>query len=142
MHLVDDKHLVFTNLRWYAGLFHECLDMLYRVVGGGIEFEDVERPLLVEGLATFTVSACLPVFSGRETVDSLGKDTCAGSLSYTSRTAKQVGVSQFAALHSILQRSGQCLLSHYGIECGRAVFSCRYDIFFHVINRFRTQRYD
>ena len=47
------------------------IDMLYRIVGGGIEFEDVERPLLVEGLATFTVSACLPVFSGRETVDSL-----------------------------------------------------------------------
>ena len=36
MHLVDDKHLVFTHLWRYTGLFHQGLDMLHGVVGGSV----------------------------------------------------------------------------------------------------------
>ena len=62
VYLVNDKDLVFPYLRRYAGLFHQRLDMLHRVVGGSIQLKDVERPLLVESLTTLTMSACLPLF--------------------------------------------------------------------------------
>ena len=42
MHLVDDKHFVSAQLRRDAGLFHQGLDVLYRVVRGSIKFEDVQ----------------------------------------------------------------------------------------------------
>ena len=42
VHLVDDKHLVFAKLWWDAGLLHQRLDVLYGVVAGCVEFEDVE----------------------------------------------------------------------------------------------------
>ena len=50
VNLVDDKHLVASELRWDACLLHERLDVLYGVVAGGVELEDVERTLLIERL--------------------------------------------------------------------------------------------
>ena len=40
--LVDDEHLVTSQLRRDARLLHEGLDMLHGVVAGGIELEDIE----------------------------------------------------------------------------------------------------
>ena len=48
MHLVDDKHLVASELRRDACLLHNLLDMFHRVVACSVEFENVERTLLVE----------------------------------------------------------------------------------------------
>ena len=42
VNLVDDKHLVLAKLGRYAGLLHQRLDVLNRVVGCSIELEDVE----------------------------------------------------------------------------------------------------
>ena len=124
VHLVDDEHLIFADLRRDACLLHQHLDVLHGVVRGSIQLEDVIRPLFVEGLAALTVVACFPLFGGRLTVDGLGEDACAGSFSHASRSAEKVGMCQLSALHRILQRGGQCLLSHHRIEGHRPVFAC------------------
>ena len=62
-------------------------------------------------------------------VDGLGKNTCAGCLSYTSWAAKEIGMSQFPTFDGILQRRGQCTLSHNSVEGHRTVFPGRNNIF-------------
>ena len=41
VYLVDDEHLVFTNLRRYACLVHERFDVLHGVVTGSVKFKDI-----------------------------------------------------------------------------------------------------
>ena len=133
VYLVDDEHLVAAHLRWYARLVHERLDAFHGVVGSGVQLEDVQRPLLVERLAALTMVAGFALFRRRFAVDGLGKDAGAGGLSHAAGTAEQVGVGQLAAAHGVLQRSGQCFLSHYGIERHWTVFPCRYNIL-HILS--------
>ena len=124
MYLVDDKHFVSAKLRRDACLLHQGLDMLHRVVRGGIKLEDVQRALLVKRLTAFTFVTGLTLSCRVLTVDSFGKDTCTGGFSHTSRTAKQVSVCQLAALYGILQRGGQSRLSHDSVEGYWTVFPC------------------
>ena len=133
VHLVNDKHLVFAYLRWYAGLLHQCLDMLHRVIRCSIELKDVQRALLVKRLTRLALVTCLTLCRRILAVDGFGKDTCTSGLSHASRTTEQIGVSQFSALHRILQRGSQRLLSHHRVERHRAVLSCRNNIFFHIL---------
>ena len=48
VYLIYDVHLVFGTLRRNAHLVDQIADALHGVVGGGIEFEDVERGRVVE----------------------------------------------------------------------------------------------
>ena len=123
MHLVDDKYLVLADLWRDARLFHQRLDVLHRVVGCRIQFEDVEGALFVESLTALTLSTSLAIGSWRLAVDSFCEDTGAGCLSYTTWSAEEVGVSQFPALNGIFQCGGQCLLSYHGVKRGRSVLS-------------------
>ena len=79
----------------------------------------------------FTLVARFTFCSRTHTVDGLGEDAGASSLSHTARTAEQVGMCQFAGSDGIFQRSSQGTLSHYRLKGRRAIFSCRYDIIFH-----------
>ena len=124
MHLVDDEHLVASKLRRDARLLHQRLNVLDAIVGGGIQFEDVERTLLVERLATLALVAGLAVGCGILAVDGLGEDACAGGLAHATWAAEEVGVSQFAALDGILQRRGECFLTHDSVEGKGPVLSC------------------
>ena len=132
MHLVDDEYLILAELRWDARLLHERLDVLHAVVRGSVEFEDIQGTLFVERLTTLTRIAGLAVCCGVLAVDGLGEDTGTGGLSHTTRTAEEIGVSQFSALHGILQCGGESRLSDNRVEGDGAVLSCRNDIF-HII---------
>ena len=123
VNLVDDEHLVFSNLWWDARLFHERLDVLHGIVGGSIQLKDVVRTLFVESLTALTLSTGLTLGSRCETIDGFGEDTSAGGFSHTSRSAEEVGVSQLSALHCVLQCSCQRLLSHHSIKGDGPVFS-------------------
>ena len=132
VYLVDDEDLVAAELGGDACLLHERLDVFYRVVAGGIELKDVVGALLVERLTALTLVARLSLGSGVHAVDGLGEDTRAGGLSHSSRTAEEVCVSEFAALHRILERSGKRRLSHHRVEAHRAVLAGGYNVFFHT----------
>ena len=124
VHLVDDENLVLAHLRRNACLLHERLDMLHRVVAGGIKLEDVVRALFGKSLAALALSACFAVLSGVHTVDGFGKDACASGLAHTARAAEQVGMGKLSALHGVLQSCSKSLLPHHRVERHRAVFAC------------------
>ena len=64
VYLVDDKHLVLSDLWRYARLLHQLLDVVHTIVAGGVELKDVVRPLFVERLAALALVACLAVLLG------------------------------------------------------------------------------
>ena len=97
--------------------------MFHTIVRGSIKLEDVVRPLLVEGLTALTFVASLTLGCGMLAVDDFGEDAGAGGLSHATRAAEQVGMSQFAAAHSILQRGDQGFLPYHGVERHRPVFT-------------------
>ena len=122
VHLVNDEDLVTSELRWDARLLHERLDMLYGVVGGSVELEDIQGTLLVERLTTLARITSLALCRWILAVDGFGEDARTGGLSHASGTAEEVGMCQFSALHGILQRRGQGCLAHDGVEGQRPVF--------------------
>ena len=63
---------------------------------------DIERAPLVKRATRLTLVAGLTQLR-IEAVDSLSKDTSAGSLTHTSRTTEEVGVSKLTSLDSVLQ---------------------------------------
>ena len=133
MHLIDNKDLVFSDRRRNAHLVDQGTDVIDRVVGGGIEFMDIIRTLLVEGLAGFAFVTGFPVGSRIQTIDRLGKDTGTRSLAHSTGTAKEVGMSQLVTLYCILKCSCQGLLSYHTTKSRRTVFPCRYNIIIHSL---------
>ena len=113
-------------------MLHQLPDVVHRVVGCGVQFVDVVGTLFVEGGARFALVAGFSLCRGTHAVDGFGKDTCTGRFAYTARTAEEVGVCQFACGDGILQGGSQGTLSHYRFKGRGAVFSCRYDIIFHI----------
>ena len=94
---------------------------------------DVKRPLLIEGLATLTFVAGIKAVLRVKAVDGLCEDTGAGSLTYSSRTAKQIRMRQVILTNSVLQRLRERLLTHYRLKGLRPVFPRRYYIIFHML---------
>lgn len=129
--LVDDIHLVVADLWWDAHLFNKASDVVNRVVGGGVEFVDVERGIVVEGAARLAFVAGFEVFRRVQAVDGLGHDARAGGLAHASRTAKQEGLCQSIVADGVFQCVGNRTLTHDGVESHWSVFSCGYDKVFH-----------
>lgn len=113
VNLVDDVHLVFSKLGRVAHLIDQIADVVHRVVGGGVEFVDVQ------GVGVFR-SALL------ETVDHAGYDTRTGGFSHSPWPAKQHGLRQLLTFNGVLERCGDVLLTHHLFKPLRSVLSRRY----------------
>ena len=116
MHLVDDIDGVFTYLRRDTNLVDEVSDVIYRVIRSRIEFVDIKRPLFIEGLARLAFIACIETILGIRAVDGLREDTCAGGLTYSSRSAEQVRMRQAVLTDGVLQGLRERLLTHHGLK--------------------------
>ena len=84
---------------------------------------DVVRPVFIEGDTTFTRIASIPVGSGTKTIYSFRKDAGAGGFPDASRSAEEIGVSEFATRYGVLQRGGQRTLPHHRVKGGRTILS-------------------
>ena len=102
MHLIDNIYLIFTDLWRDAHLFHQLTDIIHRIVGSGIKFMDIIRPLFVESHTRFAFVAGFTIGSRRHTVDGFGEDSRTSSLSHPARSAKQISMSQFLGSDCIL----------------------------------------
>ena len=131
MNLIDNKHFVASNLRWNTGLLHKCLDVLNRVVTCCIKLKYVVTAPFGKGFTALAFIASLTLFGGILAVDSLSKDTCTSRLTHSSRSTKEIGMSQFATFYGILQRGSQCLLTNDRVEGHRSILTRRDDIFIH-----------
>jgi len=112
MHLIDDIYLIFSELWRISDLVDEVPDIIDGIIGGGIQFIDIQ------GITPF---GCLRF----ETVYEFGNDARAGGLAYTSRPAKQQCLSELLAIDGILQRGRYVFLPNNFFESFWAVFSCR-----------------
>jgi len=123
VYLVNDEHFVLALLRLEAHLVHEGADVFDAVVGGGVEFHDVEGSVFAEGFATVAFAARLCIVGNMATVEDFGQDSGAGGFPNAPRPAKQEGMGQMFCLQSLLQGLRHVLLSDYIFETEGAVFS-------------------
>ena len=112
-------------------MLHQRLDILNGVIARSIQLEDIIATSFVKSVTTFAFVARLSLCSWVLAVNSFGENAGTSSLSYAPRTTEKISMSKLPALHSVLQRSRQRLLSNDRIKGHRAVLTCRNDIFTH-----------
>lgn len=133
VHLIDDEYPVAADCRWYHHLLDEAADVVDAVVRRRVEFYDIKRTVFIELPAGIALVAGLAVGCARGAVDGFGEDTGARRLAYSTGAAEEVGMSEAVGGDGVFKRHRQGLLAHHAAECRRAVFSCRYDVLFHVL---------
>ena len=100
MHLVDDIDLVATESGWHLHLLGELADVLYGVVRGSVQLEDVEGSLLLEGLTALAQPASL-AFSGEVlAVDRPRQDARRRRLPHPTGATEEVRMGEFARANS------------------------------------------
>ena len=133
VHLVDDEHAVTAHLWRDAHLVGDAADVVDRVVAGGVELHDVIAALLVESNARLALVARLAIGAHVLAVDGFGENAGTGGLAHASRTAEEVGVCQFAACNSGLERVGKRILANDRGKGRRPILARRNNIvLFHV----------
>src|SRR5690606_15483994 len=113
MYLIDNIYFVLPYLWWDPDLGSEFPDIVYRVVGRGIQFKNVECKILVIGCS-------------RTLVDLFCQDTGTSSFAYPSRTREQQGLRQMIIFNGVGQCIGNSLLPNDILECLGPIFSSRY----------------
>ena len=109
VYLVNDIHLVLAILRRDSNLVDDAPDVLYPIVRGGVEFEDVEAPLSL---------------LGGEPIDGVGENPRTGRFADATGTAEEVSLRDLSRLDAVPQGVGDGLLAHHRLPCGGTVFAC------------------
>ena len=136
VHLVDDKHLIFSDGRRDAHLVDQRANIIHRVVARRVQLMDVIGALLIERTARLASVASLALRRRVQAVDRLGEDTGTRGLSHTARATEQIGVRQLVLLDRMLQGRGQRTLPYYAPKGGRTIFPGRYDVILHLLSEF------
>lgn len=91
MHLVDDIDLV----RCLGGLKLSALDHIPDIVdsgiGSGINLDHIQEASVLEITTVLALSARVSIFRKRETIHSLRKNACHGSLPSSTRSVEKIG---------------------------------------------------
>ena len=123
MDLIYDKDLVFPLLRLEPYLLIERPDMLYLVIRGCIQFDDVERGRFVEGSTGLAFIAWLFVLTRVLTIKCFCQYSCATGLPYTPWATEQEGMSQVVRLQCVLEGVGHMLLTDHLFKPQGSIFS-------------------
>lgn len=94
MHLVDDKHPVAPFGGGYEHLVGKLAYVVHTVVRGSVEFQDIQRPVLVELTARCTFVTWIPLRGGMLAVDGLGENAGARRFADPSRPTEKIGMCQ------------------------------------------------
>src|SRR5690606_17603228 len=98
VNFVDDVDLVLAVLRRVPHLVDQVADVVHRIVGCGVQFEDVQR---IEFRLIF------------EAVDQPCDDPRAGGFAHAAGTAKEECLRQLVVVDGIFQRGGDVLLTYH-----------------------------
>jgi len=112
MHFIYDEYTVISYLRRYVHLFRNCADVVYGIVGCGVEFDYIIGITLIYRPAGIAVAACLSVGSGTQTIDSLCKNTGTRRLAHTAGTAEQICLCKPLVVYSVFKRVGERFLTY------------------------------
>jgi hypothetical protein len=131
MNLVYHIYFVPARLGYKSHLLYQVADILYRIIGSGIQLKIIHGSPIVKRGAALAFITGFPFFGWLFTIDGLGQDTGTGGFTHPSRSAKQKGMCQLLVYDRIAKRCGNMRLPHNGVKSLGPVFSCRYDEFVH-----------
>ena len=124
MYLVDDIHALFKRCGSVDHLVADIADIVYAVVGGCVHFKHVGCRTRFDRAAGIADKARRAVY-GLLAVDRLGKDLCAGGLTRSARSAKQICMRKPARPCLILQNRRDVLLTANVLKALRTPFSVK-----------------
>ena len=111
MHLINDIDLVLGQTRRIGRLVPNITNLIYPIIRSRVDFDDVFKASLSDGLTDIAVIAGLAVLLIR-TVHSLGKNLGNTSFPCSTRTREEIGMANFPLLNSLPQGGSYYLLSH------------------------------
>ena len=85
--------------------------MIHTVVGGGIQFQNVQKASVVDAETGGAPVTGITVY-GVLAVDCLGEDLGTGGLSGAAGTCEKIGVAQPSLIHLTAESLGDVILSH------------------------------
>jgi len=127
VHLVNDEHFVLALLWLKTHLLGEGADVLYGIVGGSVQFDDVERRALVEGFARTALVAGFVFGCSVLAVEYFREDAGAGGFAHTPRTGEEKSMRNMATGERVFEGSGHMALPHHVLETLGTVFARGYD---------------
>ncbi len=113
VHLINDIYLVFSCLWCKTDLFNQVTDIINRIVACGIQFMDIERGAIVEGLTRVAGVAGLAILAQVFAVDGFGQDPGTGCFAHAPWSAEQKCMRKMLLKDRIFQGSGDMGLSHH-----------------------------
>ena len=123
MHLVYDIDAVLSHLRRYLHLLHKRLYVLHAIIRRGIELVNAVGASFRERTTRLALSARLHIGRRIRAVYGLCKNAGRRCLADTTRSTKQICVSELAPLNGILQGSRYVILSDKGLKGVRTILS-------------------
>ena len=124
MDLVDDIYPVFELRRCKNDLIAYVSYIIHSVVRRGVHLENIGSRSLLDSAACVTDSAGFSVYR-MLAVDRLCKYLCAGSLSHSARTAKEVCMTKLTVFNFVTKDRSDMLLSVNIIKALRSPFAIK-----------------
>ena len=126
MDLIYDVDRISSYLGRYVDLVYQLLNVVDRIVRGGVKLMDTVRPALLEADTGFTMATWLHLGGRMLTVDSLREDSRGAGLSHAPRATEKVGMGQLPPDDGILEGLDYVILSYQLAEGIRPIFSGRH----------------
>ncbi len=127
MHLVDDKHAVFSLRRRIGNLLNDAADVIHAVVAGCIHLHDIQIRILRNRAAGGTLAARVSVCRVL-TVHRLGKNLGNCRFAGPTGSAEQIAVADPAGIDLVFQSSDDRITTADILECLRPVFAIQCQI--------------
>ena len=119
---VEDHHFVAARGRSVTNHFAQLANLVDAAIGGGVDFENVERS--AGGNFAAGVAGVVRLGGGTlHAVERLGEDARGGGFAHAAHAGKNVGVRDAIRFDGVRERLGDVLLADNFGECLRAIFS-------------------
>ena len=119
---VDDVDLALALYRREIHLLPYIANLVDSPVAGGVQFDDIQKPAFVDGLANGTLVAGVAAL-GVKAVNGFGQDAGRGGFTAAPGTAKQVGVGHSSLDDGLKQSGANVLLPHKLLKAKGTPFS-------------------
>ena len=125
VHFVDDIDFVLTGRRRILGVFQHLADVVDTGIGGGIDFQQIDKTAAVDFAATAALAARLAVVRVF-TVQAFGQNPRDGGFADPAGTGEQIGMVQAAFIERVFQRFDHVFLTNQIGKVFRPPFTSEY----------------
>ena len=123
MHLINDVYLILPLLWRKAHLLGQRTHIIYAIVGGSIELNDIKGSIFIEGFAGATAVASLKIGTAVFAVERFGQDAGTSRFTHAARAGEQKGMGDMVGGKRIFQRTSDVLLPHHVFKTLGPIFA-------------------